>query len=73
MDELKIRTKLMKGMLSKLISRVILKKTGYKVKIQLNDIDVVINDDVAHVHLDANGEIGITEFKRISQKIGLED
>ena len=73
MDEVKIKTKLMKNILSRLISALICKKTGYKVKVQLNDIDVVINDSTAHIHLDVEGDINIDEFKKISQIIGLED
>lgn len=73
MDEVKIKTKLMKNILSRLISTLIRKKTGYKVKVQLNDIDVVINDSTAHIHLDVEGDINIDEFKKISQVIGLED
>lgn len=73
MDEVRIKTKLMKNILSKLISTLIRKKTGYKVKVQLNDIDVVINDSTAYIHLDVEGDINIDEFKKISQIIGLED
>lgn len=73
MDEVKIKTKLMKNILSRLISTLIRKKTGYKVKVQLNDIDAVINDSTAHIHLDVDGDINIDEFKKISQIIGLED
>lgn len=73
MDELKIKTKLMRGMLSKVIEMLIHKKTGYKIKIQLNDIDVSITDDVAHVHLNIDGDIDVNEFKKISRIIGLEE
>ena len=73
MDELKIKTKLMRGMLSKVIELLIRKKTGYKIKIQLNDIDVSITDDVAHVHLNVDGDIDVNEFKKISRIIGLEE
>lgn len=73
MDELKIKTKLMRGMLSKVIEMLIRTKTGYKVKIQLNDIDVTITDDVAHIHLNVDGDINTNEFKKISRIIGLEE
>lgn len=73
MDELKIKTKLMRGMLSKVIEMLIRKKTGYKIKIQLNDIDVSITEDVAHVHLNVDGDIDVNEFKKISRIVGLEE
>lgn len=73
MDELKIKTKFMRGMLSKVIETAIRKKTGYKIKIQLNNINVSITDDVAHIHLDVEGDASIDEFKKFSRIIGLED
>lgn len=73
MDELRVKTKLMRGILSKLIGKWIRKKTGYKVKVKLNDIDVTIDDNTAHIHLDVDGEINVEEFKTISRIIGLED
>lgn len=73
MDELKIKTKLMRGMLSKVIEMLIRKKTGYKIKIQLNDIDVSITEDVAHVHLNVDGDIDVNEFKKIARIVGLEE
>lgn len=73
MDELRVKTKLMRGILSKLIERLIRKKTGYKVKVKLNDIDVTIDDNIAHIHLNVDGDINVEEFKAISRIIGLED
>lgn len=73
MDELKIKTKLMRGMLSKAIEMIIRNKTGYKVKIQLNDIDVSITEDVAHIHLDVDGDLNANELKKFSRIIGLEE
>ena len=73
MDELKIKTKLMRGMLSKIIEMMINKKTGYKVKIQLNDIDVSITEDIAHIHLDVDGDVNANDLKKFSRIIGLED
>lgn len=73
MDELKIKTKLMRGMLAKIIEMMINKKTGYKVKIQLNDIDVSITEDIAHIHLDVDGDVNANDLKKFSRIIGLEE
>ena len=73
MDELKIKTKLMRGMLAKIIEMMINKKTGYKIKIQLNDIDVSITEDIAHIHLDVDGDVNANDLKKFSRIIGLED
>ena len=48
MDEMriKLRTKFMRNIVSKLIAKFIYKKTGYKIDIQLDDLDVfAINGD----------------------------
>ena len=73
MDELKIKTKLMRGMLSKVIEMLIRTKTGYKVKIQLNDIDITITDKIAHVHLDVDGDMNTDEFMKFKRILGDED
>ena len=73
MDELKIKTKLMRGMLSKVIEMLIHTKTEYKVKIQLNDVDVTINESVAHIHLDVDGDMSVNEFTKVQRILGTED
>ena len=73
MDELKIRTKFMRGMLSKALELMIRKKTGYNVKIQLNAVDVQVTEGRVNFHLDINGDLSTEEFKKLSRLIGLED
>ena len=73
MDESKIKTKLMRGMLSKVIEMLIHTKTGYKVKIQLNDVDVTINESIAHIHLDVVGGLCVNEFTKIQRIHGIEE
>ena len=74
MDEmrLKLSTKFMRNIVSKLISKLLSKELGYKVSIQLNDLDVwVINGDTtvkADVELKMNSE----EFKKLVTKLGDE-
>ena len=55
MDELKIKSGFMRGVVSKLVEKAIHKKFGYKVDIQINDVDVVVTDGKAHIHLNADG------------------
>lgn len=71
MDELKIKSGFMRGIASKLVAKAIHKKFGYKVDIQINDIDVVVTDGKAHVHLNADGEIDSNEFKKFTKFIGM--
>ena len=73
MDILKVKTKFMRSVLSKILSAIIRKKTGYNIKIQLNDIDVVITDDNAHICLDVEGDMNANEFKKFTKLIDSED
>lgn len=72
MDELKIKSKLMRNLLTKAISKMIQKKYGYKIDIQLNDLDVSIVDGKAHLHTDIDLEIDNNEFMKIVKSIGLD-
>lgn len=74
MDELKMRlsTKFMKNMVSKIISKSVYKKTGYKVNVQLNKIDIEMVDGKIFLHADVDGEIENEEFMKIIKSIGLD-
>ena len=69
MDEMrvKLRTKFMRNIVSKLIARFIYKKTGYKIDIQLNDLDVfAINGDTT-VKLNMEAKIKSDEFYKFME------
>ena len=71
MDEMrvKLRTKFMKNIVSKLIARFIYKKTGYKIDIQLNDLDVfAINGDTT-VKLNMEAKIKSDEFEKFMESL----
>lgn len=73
MDELKITSKIMTKIISKGIAMTIKKKLGYNVNIQVHEIRATVNDGRAHVYLNAEGDVDINEFKKITKVIGLED
>lgn len=69
---LKISTKFMKGVLSKIISKKVYKKLGYKIDIGLNDVQIdMINGDVK-LHINTDIIINKTEFERLIEGI-IED
>lgn len=74
MDELRMRlsTKFMKNIVSKIISKSVYKKTGYKVNVQLNKIDIEMVDGKIYLHADVDGEIENEEFMKIIKSIGLD-
>ena len=66
MDEMriKLRTKFMRNIVSKLIAKFIYKKTGYKIDIQLDDLDVfAINGDTT-IKLNMEAKIKSEEFNK---------
>ena len=74
MDLLKIKlsTKFMKGLVTKIISKKIYKQLGYKVDIQLNDVQIDVIDGDVQIHLDVDGKMNKTEFSRIMERIDEE-
>ena len=66
---IKLSTKFMKGMVAKIIARKVYKKFGYKIDIQLNDVQIdMINGDIK-IHIDADGKMNKTEFDRLMETI----
>ena len=73
MDILKIKTKFIQNILSKIIETLIQKKTGYKIKIQLKDIDMTITEDNAHISLNVEADMSINELKKVTKIIEAKD
>lgn len=74
MDALKLNltTKFMKGIITKLISKAIYKKFGYKIDIVLNEIGVEVVNGKAYIHADVDAEINNDEFMKIVKSAGLD-
>lgn len=74
MDTLKlnISTKFMKSVITKLISKAIYKKLGYKIDILLNEIQLENKDGKIYLHADLDAEINNEEFVKIVKSIGLD-
>lgn len=71
MDEMRIKlsSNFMKGIASRLISRSIYKKTGCKVNIQLNDIDVWAIDGNTTIKLNVEANLKSDDFNKIMKSI----
>lgn len=74
MDEMKIKlsTKFMRGIVSKLISMSINKKFGCKVDIQLNDLDIEFIDGETKISTDVEVKMSNKEFMKIVKSAGLD-
>ena len=73
MDELRITSGLMKGIVSKILETVLHKKLGYKAKIQVNDFKATNDGNKVIVHLNIDGEIDESEFKKILKYTRIEE
>ena len=73
MDELKIKSKLLTNIVSKIIRSTVKKKLGYDIYVQLHELTTIINDGKAHVYINAEGDVDVKEFKKFTKVIGLED
>ena len=72
MDEMKINlsTKLMKGLLAKLLRKVIRDKTGYSIDILLNQITIShMENGKIDIRVDMNAEIDEKEFLKVTRII----
>lgn len=72
MDELRISTRLMRGIVSKLVSKAVSKKFGYDIVIQMNEIEVKNEDGKVRIHANVDAECNSDEFVKIVKSIGLE-
>lgn len=70
-DEMKIGTSFMKGMVSKLLNMTVKRKLGYDVGIRLNDFNIKVTDERAHVHLNIDADLTQEELSKILKSIGL--
>lgn len=75
MDEMKLKlsTRFMRGVASKLIAKMIYKKTGCKVEIHLNELDVSVIDGETRISTNIEARLNSDEFMKIVKTIGLED
>lgn len=72
MDEMKLTltTKFMRGIVAKLVARSIYKKYGYKVDVQIDDLDISILDGDTDIHANVEVKMNSTEFMKLMKSIG---
>lgn len=74
MDEMKVKlsTKFMRNIVSKLLAKAIYKKYGYKVNIQLNDLDISVIDGETKISTNVEVKLESQEFMKIVKSVGLD-
>ena len=71
MDEMRIGSKFITGIISKLLVTVVKQKLGYNIDLKLNAVNTTVGDGKAHVHLDIDAEVSNEEIMRILSGVGL--
>lgn len=73
MDELKLAltSKFMKGIVTKIVRKAIVKKFGYEVDIQINNISVETIDGKVSLHVDVDADVDKEDFVKIIKDVGL--
>ena len=74
MDAIKVKlsTGFMKNIVAKLVARSIYKKTGYKINIQLNDLDISFTDGDTNIKANIEVKLDSKEFGKLIKKAGLD-
>ncbi len=74
MDELnlKLSTKMMKGVIAKLLSKIISDKLGCKLNIRLEQVDVVMTDGKMNLHTELNADMTTDEFVKLLKSVGVD-
>ncbi len=69
---MKISSKFMTNVISKLAKVTMKRKTGYDVDIRFNEIHATVTNGRTHLHLDLNAELSADEFAKLLKTIGLD-
>ena len=71
MDEMKLSltTRFMRTIVAKLIAKFIYKKYGYKVNIQLNDLNIGMKDGETDIKANVEVKINSDEFMKLMKSI----
>ena len=75
MDEMKIKlsTKFMRGIVAKVMSKIIYKNTGVKSDICINELEVELIDGKIRFHIDADGELDDAVLLKLNRVIDSGD
>ena len=57
MDEMKIKSAFMTGLISKVLKKMLKRKLGVDIDICLNEVSVSVVDGKTHAHIDADCEL----------------
>ena len=68
---MKLESKWIRGIVSKLIKKILRDKSGCNVDVQLNNFRTTVSDEKTHVHLDIELDLSKDEIDKLLKGIGL--
>ncbi len=68
---MKLESKWIRGIVSKLIKKILRDKSGCNVDVQLNNFRTTVIDEKTHVHLDIELDLSKDEIDKLLKGIGL--
>lgn len=68
---MKIQSKFMTGLVSRIVKKVLRTKLSCEVDIQLNEFRTTVIDDKTHVHLDLDADLTKEELNKLLKTIGI--
>lgn len=68
---MKIESKFSRGIVSRLIKKVLRDKSGCNVDVQLNKFRTTVIDEKTHVHLDIELDLSKEELDKLLKSVGL--
>lgn len=71
MDEIKIGSKLMKMIISKLLKQAVKSKFGYNADIRIEELNAALIDGKAHIHINADADMEKDELMKLLKGAGL--
>lgn len=73
MDEMKLKlsTGIMRSIATKLLSKLVYEKLGYKINVELNEVAITTMEGKVCLHLDANADMSSSEFAKLVKTVGL--
>jgi len=71
MDEMNIVSSFMTKTLSKVIAKIIRKKLGINVDLQIREVKIRVTDGKAHAHIDADADLSKESLMAILKQTGL--
>lgn len=74
MDEMRVKlsTRFMRNIVSKLVSRFIYKKTGCKVNIQIKELDALVINGDTNIKLNVEAKLKSEDFNKIMESLDVD-